>query len=329
VTDVRYKGKNVLITGGLGFLGSCLAHELVASGARVTIIDNLNPLYGGNLFNVRDIRNEIEVVVGDLRESGVLASPLERADAIFHLAAQVSYIDSLNIPFEDLDLNAKATLQILEGCRARNRKARIVFSSSRMVYGKVDRPKISEDCPANPLSLYGIHKRASETYLQLYHKNFGIPVTVLRLTNPYGPRQQVKHSKYSLIGWFVRQAMEGKVIRIFGTGHQLRDYIYADDVARAMLGCGAAPEAVGEVINVGSGTSTRFCDMVAAVLRRVGSGGMEFAPWPDNYENLETGDISLDISKLSNITGWRPEISLDEGIGRTHEYYRAHLKEYV
>ena len=198
-----------------------------------------------------------------------------------------------------------------------------------MVYGKADRPKISEDCPANPLSLYGIHKLVSERYLRLYEKNFGIPVTILRLTNPYGPRQQVKHDKYSLIGWFVRQAMEGKAIRIFGTGHQLRDYVYADDVTEAMLGCGAAPEAAGEVINVGSGVSTRFCDMVAAVLRCVKTGGMEFVPWPDDYENLETGDISIDVSKLSKFASWRPRVSLDEGIGRTFEYYRAHLEEYI
>lgn len=329
MADARYDSKNVLITGGLGFLGSGLAHELVASGAKVTVVDNLNPLYGGNLFNVRDIRDGLTLFVNDIRESGVLEPLLERADVIFHLAAQVSYIDSLNIPFEDLDLNARATLQILEGCRRLNRKARIVFSSSRMVYGKVDRPKISEDVPANPLSLYGVHKMASEKYLQLYHRNFGMPVTILRLTNPYGPRQQVKHSKYSLIGWFVRQAMEGKVIKVFGTGSQLRDYVYADDVARAMLGCGLAPDAAGEVINVGSGTSTRFCDMVQAVLRCVDTGRMEFVPWPDNYENLETGDISIDISKLSKVASWRPEVSLEEGIRRTYEYYRTHLGEYV
>ena len=156
-----------------------------------------------------------------------------------------------------------------------------------------------------------------------------MPVTILRLTNPYGPRQQVKHSKYSLVGWFVRQAMEGKVIRIFGTGGQLRDYIYADDVAQAMLSCGLIPEAAGEVINVGSGTSTRFCDMVRAVLECVKSGGMEFVPWPDDYEYLETGDISVDISKL--IEDHRPGAGnlLEEGIRRTHAYYRAHLKEYV
>lgn len=329
MTNAPFRNKNVLITGGLGFLGSSLAPILLAAGAKVTLIDNLSPLYGGNVYNVHDIRDEIRLVVSDIREGEILAPLLEKADVIFHLAAQVSYIDSLNIPFEDLDLNARTTLQILEGCRTLNRKARIVFASSRMVYGKVDRPSIAEDCPANPLSLYGIHKLASESYLRLYQRNFGMPVTILRLTNPYGPRQQVKHSKYSLVGWFVRQAMEGKVIRIFGTGTQLRDYVYADDVARAMLGCAQAPDAVGEVINVGSGTSTRFCDMVQAVLQCVKTGRMEFVPWPDNYEHLETGDISIDISKLSRIASWRPDVSLKEGIDRTHEYYRAHLKEYV
>ena len=192
----------------------------------------------------------------------------------------MSYIDSLNIPHEDLDLNAKATLNILECCRKYNPKAKILFSSSRMIYGKVEEPVVREGSPTNPLSLYGIHKLTSEKYLLMYYKDFGIPTTVLRITNPYGPHQQIKHSKYSLVGWFIRQAMEGQVIKIFGEGVQLRDYIFVDDIVNAMMKCAEAPGAVGEVINLGSGSSSRFCDMVSLVINTVKNGRMEFIPWP-------------------------------------------------
>lgn len=324
-----YKNKNILITGGLGFLGSNLSHRLIEFGANITVIDNLNPLYGGNIFNIKDVADRIKIVVNDVRNIEILIPLVESADIIFHLAAQVSYIDSLRIPYEDLDLNAKATLTILESCRKLNSKVKIVFSSSRMVYGKVEQSLVTEKCSTNPLSLYGIHKLTSEKYLLMYHKDFGIPITILRLTNPYGPRQQVKHSKYSLVGWFIRQAIEGKTIKIFGDGAQLRDYVFVDDIVNAMLRCAKEPKAIGEVINVGSGVSTRFCDMVSAVINCVQNGKMEFIPWPNDYEKIETGDISVDISKLKTITSWQSDITLENGIKKTFEYYKKFIENYL
>lgn len=324
-----FSGKNVLITGGLGFLGSSLADKLYERGANVTVIDNLAPLYGGNIYNVQGIQKKISVIINDMRNMEILQPLIEKNELIFHMAAQVSYIDSIAIPYEDLDLNAKATLNILECCRKVNPTARIIFASSRMVYGKVDAPKVVETSPTNPLSLYGIHKLTSEKYLLMYYKDFGIPSTVLRLTNPYGPRQQIKHSKYSLVGWFVRQAMEGKPIKIFGDGAQLRDYIYVDDIINAMLKCAESPEAVGEVVNVGSGASTKFSDMVKVVVNTVKNAVMEFVPWPENYEKVETGDITMDISKLKKITFWQPEVSLEEGVAKTYEYYKKHSTYYI
>jgi UDP-glucose 4-epimerase len=324
-----YKGKNILITGGLGFLGSTLSHRLIEYGANVTIIDNLNPLYGGNFFNIRQIADKVKLIINDVRNIEILVPLVKSADIIIHLAAQVSYIDSIHLPYEDLDLNAKATLNILECCRKFNPKAKIVFSSSRMIYGKVEEDLVTERSSTNPLSLYGIHKLTSEKYLLMYYKDFGIPVTILRLTNPYGPRQQIKHSKYSLVGWFIRQAIEGKVIKLFGEGTQLRDYIFVDDIVNAMLKCTKSPDAIGEVINVGSGESTRFCDMVSMVINCVKNGNMEFVAWPDNYEKIETGDISVDISKLKSITAWHPEVTLENGIRRTFEYYNKFIEHYI
>jgi len=324
-----FAGKRTLITGGLGFLGSSLALKLVELGARVTVIDNLHPLYGGNPFNIARAADRIDVLREDIRNPGVLEPLVERADAMFHLAAQVSYIDSLAMPYEDLDLNAKATLGILECCRRLNPRLRVLFSSSRMTYGKVEGGIVSETSPTNPLSLYGIHKLTAEKYMLMYFRDFGIPTTVLRLTNPYGPRQQIKHSKYSLVGWFIRQAMEGGTIRVFGDGAQLRDYVFVDDVVAAMLACAETPATSGEVINVGCGQSTRFRDMVAAVIRCVKRGTMEFVPWPQDYERVETGDIEVDISKLRSLTCWRPEFSLERGIEKTFEYYSSYAEHYV
>ena len=324
-----YKNKNVLITGGLGFLGSSIAEKLLKADAKITLVDNLHPLYGGNKFNVESIKDNIHVIIDDIRNEEVMAPLIQKSDLIFHLAAQVSYIDSLSMPFEDLDLNAQTTLKILENCRKLNPKVRVVFSSSRMVYGKVNQPIVTEDSETNPLSLYGIHKLTSEKYLLMYYKDFGIPTTVLRLTNPYGPKQQIKHSKYSLVGWFIRQAMEGKTIKIYGDGQQLRDYVFVDDIVEAMIRSAASDHAAGEVINVGSGVSSKFSDMVHDVVKIVGKGKIEFIPWPENYEKVETGDISVDISKLSAIANWKSEYSLIEGIEATYSYYKKNISHYI
>jgi UDP-glucose 4-epimerase len=324
-----FRHKNVLITGGLGFLGSNLAHRLVAMKANVIIIDNLSPLYGGNLFNLEDIRDKCEIVLDDVRNTDVLKPYIPKLDVIFHFAAQVSYIDSLSMPFEDLSLNASATLQLLELCRKMNTRVKIVFSSSRMVLGKIETSTMLENTPTNPLSLYGIHKLTSEKYLSMYHKDFGIPSVVLRITNPYGPRQQVKHSKYALVGWFIRQAMEGKTIRIFGDGRQIRDYIFSDDIVEASLRCAATEKAIGEIVNLGSGQGSEFYKMVENIIAVVGNGKIEYIPWPDRYERIETGDVVADLTKLQSLISWQPNITLSEGIQRTYQYYKRNMVHYI
>lgn len=325
----EYRDKRVFITGGLGFLGSSLAHRLVSYGARVAMIDSLNPLYGGNRYNLAGLEGRVEMVAGDARDIASIRPFLSEADCIFHLAAQVSYIDSINMPLEDLHVNAGLTLQLLEECRQRRVKPRFVFASSRMVLGRPATPCPDEDEPAKPLSLYGVHKLASERYLAIYHQNFGIPTLTLRITNPYGPRQQIHHDKYCMVGWFVRQAMEDSTIRVFGDGTQRRDYIYIDDLAEGFLRCAMARGADGEVVNIGSGIGTQFCDMVKTVVDVVGCGRMEFVPWPQNYERVETGDFVADLTKLERLTGWRSRVDLRTGIERTVEYYRRTWKEYV
>jgi UDP-glucose 4-epimerase len=325
-----FSGKNVTITGGLGFLGSNLATALSLKNAKVTIVDNLDPLYGANPFNLHTAnRKNVKLIVGDIRDKKVMKETLRAADYVFHFAAQVSYIDSLKMPFVDLGINVAGTLSILELLRKHNRAARAYFSSSRMVIGRPVRKIIDEEHPTGPLSLYGIHKLASEGYFRTYGREFGLETTILRLTNPYGPRQQVKHSKYGLVGWFIRQAMADETIRVFGSGDQTRDYIYVDDIVRAILLLMKSPRPSGEIFNLGSGRSTAFKSMVRKVVRTVGRGRVEFVPWPDDYEKIETGSVRISVRKLAARTGWEPRVTLDEGIRRTFQYYRKHLAKYA
>ncbi|MBX3025242.1 NAD-dependent epimerase/dehydratase family protein [bacterium] len=326
----RYRDRRVLITGGLGFLGSTLAHRLCGYGAEVTVIDSLDPRYGGNWFNVHDVDGErLTTLVHDLRDLGAVRPHLAAADFVFHLAAQVAYIDSLSMPFEDLMLNAGLTLQLLEECRQLRVAPVIVLASSRMVIGKVAEACVSEESPANPVSLYGVHKLASEKYLAIYHQNFGLPTIALRITNPYGPRQQIHHNRYCMVGWFIRQALEGRTIQVFGDGQQRRDYVYIDDLAEAFLRCAVSPQAIGGVVNIGSGVPTRFRDMVETVVEVVGRGRIDYVPWPAAYEKIETGDVVADLSRLRQLTGWRSRVDLRAGVERTTAYYRRHWRHYV
>ncbi len=324
-----YKGRRVLITGGLGFIGSNIAQKLARYGARMTIVDSLHPLYGANLANVAEIRDEVTLHVGDYRNQSLMRPLVRDADIIFHLAGQVSYIDSTRIPFEDLDLNCRVTLQLLELCRELNPEVRVVFASSRLVLGKILRQPVREDHPTEPLSLYGVHKLAAEKYHRLYAAGYGMRTAILRITNPYGDRQQLKHSKYSLPGWFMRLALEEKRITIFGDGSQLRDYVYATDLADAFLAVGLSDAPAGELFNCGLGRSVAFREMAETVVRVLGKGTIAHVPWPPDYERVETGDVNFDVSKLQEMTGWKPAVSLAEGIERMYRYFAMRLPLYL
>lgn len=323
-----YQGKKVLITGGLGFIGSNIAHALTKRGARVTILDALLPQYGGNHFNVQDIREQVRVVEGDIRDPHVLAQEMPSTDVVFNLAAQVSYLDSLTEPFLDVDINCVGQVHVLEAVRKFAPKAKICFASSRFVYGKILTSPVDESHPTQPLSLYGVHKLAAEKYHRIYFDRYGIRTTTIRIPNPYGPRQQMKHAKYSIVGWFIRQAMDDGVLRIFGDGEQERDYLYIDDIVDAFLRVGATDRTDGEVYNIGSPEHVRFVGMVDQVLRTVGKGRKEYVPWPLDYERNETGSYRADTRKIAAAVGWSAGPSLAEGVRRTVEYYRQFRQHY-
>lgn len=325
--NTYFAGKNVLITGGAGFLGSSLAHALVPVGANVTILDAMLPLYGGNVFNLDSIKDKIRFVEGDIRDQKLMDSLVVGQDIIYNFAAQVSYIDSKDQPFLDLDINGKGHMTVLEAARQFAPHARILFSSSRMVYGKILTTPVAETHPTNPLSLYGIHKLLGEKYYQYYTHTFGMDTVSIRIPNPYGSRQQMKHNKYSIVGWFVRQAMEGNSITIFGDGSQERDYLYVDDIVDAFIELTIHGES-GEVYNIGTQERVTFGGMVDAVLAEVGSGSKVNIPWPESYEKNETGNYVADTSKIEKITNWKPSVPLKEGIARMVRYYKENKDKY-
>ena len=322
-----FKGKNVLITGGLGFIGSTLAHRLVEAKARVTILDAMLTPYGGNKFNIKEIADHVELVNGNIIDEKIVRQAVDGKDYIFHLAGQVGYLDAKEKPFLDLDFNGRGNLIVLEAVKKKAAAARILFSSSRLVYGKIQQVPVKESQATQPLSLYGIHKLLGEKYYAYYAHNFGIHGLSLRIPNPYGPRQQMKHSKYAIVGWFIRQALEGKKIKIYGDGKQLRDYIYIDDIVEAMMRLIIKGQD-GEAYNIGGGQGVTFTEMVDAVIEAVGQGEKEYVPWPADYEKNETGDYVADITKIQAITTWEPTVLLREGLKRTVDFYRQNKNEY-
>jgi UDP-glucose 4-epimerase len=318
----------VLITGGAGMIGSTIAHLAVARGARVTILDAMLPLYGGNLANLTGIREAIQFIEGDIRDLELMRRVVPGYDYIFNLAGQVSYVDSNTDPLLDLDINCKGHLQTLEACRLEKSRARLLFASSRFVYGRIEYNPVDENHPFNCLSIYGIHKLAGEKYYRFYHEAYGLETLSVRIANPYGPRQQMKHSKYGILNWFVRLALEGKPLTVFGDGQQRRDYIFNEDLAAACLALILSPGTAGGVYNLGTGTGVPFIEMAHLVAAAVPGTEVREVPWPQERYFVETGDYLSDISRITAASDWRPQTGLKEGIERTVDYYREHRQDY-
>jgi|UniRef100_A0A7V6A3M4 UDP-glucose 4-epimerase len=329
MNDLTYfRDARVLITGGAGMIGSTIARLLVEQGAEVTVVDAMLPTYGGNRFNLHGIMDKIVFVKGDIRNLDRVKQWVDGADYVFSLAAQVSYVDSNHDPLLDLDINCRGHLNLLLALSQINRRAKVVFTSSRFVYGSIEYNPVDEEHDFNCLSIYGIHKLAGEKYYRFYHDAHGLDTVSVRLTNPYGPRQQMKHSKYGIVNWFIRLALEGKPLTVFGEGKQKRDYIFVEDVAEGIMSVALAPETAGQVYNLGTGVGTPFIDMVHLVAKNIPGTEVQYLPWPRDRYFVETGDFIADISKITAATDWAPRVSLPEGIEKTIAYYRQHREQY-
>ena len=323
------RNKRVLITGGLGFIGSNLARHLVKVGAKVTIADSLIPEYGGNLFNLKDLKDEIEIKITDVRDSISMDQLIPNQDFLFNLAGQTSHLDSMENPFTDLDINAKAQLSILEACRKHNPEIRIVFASTRQIYGKPQYLPVDEKHPWHPVDVNGVNKMAGEWYHIVYNDVYGIPASVLRLTNTYGPRMRIKDARQTFLGIWIRNLLEGKPIQVFGDGLQRRDYNYVDDVVDALLLAATLPEAEGKIYNLGAPDPLSLEETAKLMCNLNEGSSYEKIPFPEDRKAIDVGDFVCDYQAFQSTFDWNPKVKFQEGISKSIDYFRENLDYYI
>jgi len=323
-----FTGSDVLVTGGLGFIGSALARRLVELDAKVTLVDSLIPEYGGNLFNIHDIRDRVTVDLTDVRDAAAMSSLIKKRQFLFNLAGQTSHLDSMTDPMTDLNINAAAQLHILEACRLHNRDLKIVFASTRQVYGRPEYLPVDEKHPIDPVDVNGINKLAGEWYHLLYNDVYQIRACALRLTNTYGPGMRVKDARQTFLGIWIRRLIEGKPIQIFGDGKQRRDFNFVTDVVEALLRAAASREANGQVFNLGHYEQISLQELASLLVEISGGGDYELVPFPDERKAIDIGDYYADFRKIGKLVGWSPKVSLDDGLKQTLEYYRKHHAHY-
>ncbi|HEY4662906.1 MAG TPA: NAD-dependent epimerase/dehydratase family protein [Candidatus Humimicrobiaceae bacterium] len=323
-----YRNKNVLITGGLGFIGSNIAIRLCNLGANITIVDSLIENYGGNLFNIELIKDKIKVNIADIRDESSMDYLVKNVNFIFNLAGQVSHLDSMKNPFVDLEINCRSQLSLLEACRKNNKDVKIIYAGTRQQYGKPDYLPVDEKHLVHPTDVNGINKMAGEWYHILYSNIYGIKATSLRLTNTYGPRQLLKHNRQGFFGWFIRKIIENEEIKIFGDGKQLRDLNYVDDVVDSFLTAGASENSYGNFYNLGSEPPISLIDLVEKMIEVNGGGSYKIVPFPEERKKIDIGDYYADFSKIKKELGWYPKTDLQEGLLKTFDYYKKYREHY-
>jgi UDP-glucose 4-epimerase len=316
------RGASVLVTGGLGFIGSNLAHVLVGAGASVTVVDSLVEQYGGSLYNVSTIADSIRVNISDIRDEHSLRYLVRGHDVVFNLAGQTSHLDSMVDPYTDLEINARSQLSLLEACRNQNPRARVIFASTRQIYGRPERLPVDEDHPIRPVDVNGINKTAGEWYHLLYGEVYGIPVSVLRLTNTYGPRMRARDARQTFLGEWIRRLVTGEPIEVWGDGNQRRDFNYVDDVVDALLLAATDDRALGEVYNLGGPERVTLAELAAMLVELNGGGEYRLRPFPPERKAIDIGDFYADFSKIERGLGWSPHVDLRTGLAATLEYFR-------
>lgn len=321
-------GKQILITGGLGFIGSSLAERLVDLGAHVTMVDSLISEYGGNLHNIAGIADRVRVNISDVRDAHSMRYLVQGQDYLFNLAGQTSHMDSMQAPETDLEINCQAQLTILEACRNYNPAIKIVFASTRQIYGKPDYLPVDEKHVLRPADVNGINKMAGEWYHILYNNVYGIRACALRLTNTYGPRMRIKDARQTFLGIWIKLLLEGKPFDVWG-GQQLRDFTYVDDAVEAFLLAAMREEANGQVFNLGGCEVINLRDLADALVKANGNGKFQVREFPVDRKRIDIGDYYADDRRIRSELGWTPKVNLEEGLTRTLDYYRQHLKDYL
>ena len=323
-----FNSKEVLVTGGLGFIGSNLCIELVKQGARVTIVDNMLPRQGGNLFNIRDIAQKVTVNISDVRNQLSMNHLVKGKDFIFHLAGQVNHVDSMKNPLQDLEINCQGTLVLLEALRHYNRDAKVIFAGTRGEYGSSVSLPVDEDHPTNPKGVYAVTNLTAEKLVLVYDDVFKVKGACLRITNTYGPRHQMLHDEYGVFNWFIRKAMDNEEIPVMGDGRILRDFLFVEDLVGSLLKVASTEAAFGKVFNVGTGLPVSFFGLAEKIVAIAGRGRTKFTEFTQERKEVEPGDYYADITRIKKVTGWEPAVSLDDGIARTIDFYRQFRREY-
>jgi len=324
----QFRGKKALVTGGLGFIGSNLARRLVELGAQVLIVDSLIPDYGGNLFNVAGIEDKVRINIADVRDRSSMDYLVQGQDYLFNLAGQVSHLDSMTDPFTDLEINCRSQLSILESCRYNNQNVKVVFASTRQIYGAPDYLPVDERHLVHPTDVNGINKMAGEWYHIVYNNVYGVRATSLRLTNTYGPRMRVCDARQTFLGLWLRLVVEGKELTVYGDGRQVRDFNYVGDVVEAMLRVAADDEANGQVYNLGGDEPINLLHLAQLLVEIAGQGSYRLVPWPDSRKRIDIGDYYGDYRKIRSKLGWCPRVALEEGLRQTCRYYQEHGHHY-
>jgi UDP-glucose 4-epimerase len=327
-SDTFYRGKRVMITGGLGFIGSNLAHRLVSLGARVLIVDSLIPAYGGNLFNIHGIADRVRVNIADIRQQTTMNYLVQGHDVIFNLAGQVSHIDSMQEPYTDLEINCRSQLALLDTCRRVAPQTKVVFASTRQIYGKPDYLPVREDHLLRPVDVNGINKMAGEWYHILYNNVCGVRSCALRLTNTYGPRMRIKDARQTFLGIWIRLALEGKPFEVW-EGGQLRDFTFVDDAVDALLLAALSDQASGQVFNLGGDRVISLKELGDLVVKINGSGEYVQRSYPSDRKRIDIGDYYADYSCIQSTLGWKPRVPLEQGLARTFAFYRENLARYL
>ena len=323
-----FSGKSVLITGGMGFIGSNLAIRLAQAGAKVTVLDAMMPDYGGNEFNIAPVKDSITVNFCDIRDDSAVTYLVKNKDYVFHLAGQVCHLMSLSNPFPDIEINITGTAVVMEACRKHNPDAIVVYTGTRGQYGPSVSLPVNEEAPTNPKGIYEISNLTAEKIIRVYNDVHGIRSVLLRLSNIYGPRSQMKHSRFGVCNWFVRLAMDDAPIQVFGDGSILRDFCYVDDCVDAILRAAITESAFGEIFNVGSDIPVSFLELVKTIVDVAGQGSWQYAEFSAERKAQEPGDFYSDVSKIARFTGWKPTTDLKTGLSKTLDFYRAHRDHY-
>jgi UDP-glucose 4-epimerase len=322
-----FRGRKVLVTGGLGFIGSNLAARLVELGADVLLVDSLIPEYGGNLFNIADIEKKVKINISDVRDEYSMRYLVQGQDYLFNLAGQTSHMDSMEDPYVDLEINAKAQLFILESCRKYNPGIKIIFASTRQIYGKPDYLPIDESHPLRPVDVNGINKMAGEFFHILYNNIHGIRACALRLTNTYGPRMRVKDARQTFLGIWMKLLIESKPFEVW-EGNQLRDFTYVDDAVHALLMAAGSDKVNGQIFNLGGDCVISLKDLADLLIELNGKGKYTVQFFPSERRRIDIGDYYADFNRIRSVLGWSPTVALREGLAKTLEFYRKHLEHY-